>query len=258
MTGAGGILAGKVALVTGGSRGIGRAIVERFAAAGCKVAVVATTAEAAQAAAQAAIAAAPAAGVAGVEAHGWAADVRDGARAAEVAGEVLARWGRLDILVNNAGITRDNLLVRLSDDDIASVIDVNLKGALFFSRAVARPMTKARSGCILNVSSIVGLTGNAGQSNYAAAKAGLFGLTRSLAKELGGRGVRVNAIAPGYIQTDMTAGLPEAVKQASLQHIPLGRLGEPADIAAAALFLASDEGAYITGATLVVDGGMSL
>ena len=246
-----GELAGRVALVTGGSRGIGRAIVETFARAGCRVAVVATTAAGAEAGVQAAVAA-------GGEARGFAADVRDGARAAEIVGEVVQQWGRLDILVNNAGITRDTLLMRMSDEDIASVLDVNLKGSLFFCRAVARPMTKARGGCILNVSSIVGITGNAGQSNYAAAKAGLFGLTRSLAKELGGRGVRVNAIAPGYIQTDMTAGLSEEVRAESLKHIPLGRLGESADIARAALFLASDAGAYITGATLVVDGGMSL
>jgi len=244
-------LAGRVALVTGGSRGIGRAIVETFAAAGARVAVVATSEGGADEGCRAATSA-------GSEALGFAADVRDGARAAQIVTDVVAKWGRIDVLVNNAGITRDNLLLRLSDEDIASVLDVNLKGAMLFARAVARPMTKARGGCILNVSSIVGITGNAGQSNYAAAKAGLFGFTRSLAKELGGRGVRVNAIAPGYIQTDMTAGLSEELKAASLQRIPLGRLGEARDIARAALFLASDAGAYITGATLVVDGGMSL
>jgi 3-oxoacyl-[acyl-carrier protein] reductase len=244
-------LAGQVALVTGGSRGIGRAVVEALARAGARVAVVATSAEGAESGAQAARAL-------GAEAAGWAADVRDGARATAVVDEVLAQWGRLDLLVNNAGITRDGLLMRMSDDDIEAVVDVNLKGALYWCRAVARPMSKARSGCIVNVSSIVGLTGNAGQSNYAAAKAGLYGLTRSLAKELGGRGVRVNAIAPGYIETDMTSGLPEAVRQQSLQRIPLGRLGQGADIAHAVLFLASGAAGYITGATLVVDGGMSL
>ncbi|HZM01053.1 MAG TPA: 3-oxoacyl-ACP reductase FabG, partial [Planctomycetota bacterium] len=194
----------------------------------------------------------------GAEAAGWAADVRDGARASAVVDEVLQKWGRLDLLVNNAGITRDNLLMRMSDEELESVIDVNLKGTMYWCRAVARPMTKARGGCIVNISSIVGLMGSAGQSNYAASKAGLFGLTRSLAKELGGRGVRVNAVAPGYIQTDMTAGLPEAVKQQSLARIPLGRLGEGTDIARAVRFLASEDAGYITGATLVVDGGMSL
>ena len=244
-------LAGRVALVTGGSRGIGRAIVEELARAGCRIAVVATSTEGAEGSAAAARAR-------GVEAGGWAADVRDGARATAVVDEVLAKWGRLDLLVNNAGITRDGLLMRMADEDIESVIDVNLKGTMYWCRAVARSMTKARSGCIVNISSIVGLTGNAGQSNYAAAKAGLYGLTRSLAKELGGRGVRVNAIAPGYIQTDMTSGLPPAVKEQSLAHIPLGRLGDGVDIARAVLFLASDAASYITGATLVVDGGMSL
>ncbi|MBM3984903.1 MAG: SDR family oxidoreductase, partial [Planctomycetes bacterium] len=192
------------------------------------------------------------------EAAGFAADVRDPARAAAVIEEAGRRWGRLDVLVNNAGITRDNLLLRMSDADIADVIDVDLKAALFWCRAAARPLAKARSGSIVNVSSIVGLIGNAGQSNYAAAKAGLFGLTRSLAKELGGRGVRVNAVAPGYIQTDMTAGLPAEVRDASLRKIPLGRLGEGADIARAVRWLVSDEAAYVTGATLVIDGGMSL
>jgi 3-oxoacyl-[acyl-carrier protein] reductase len=172
--------------------------------------------------------------------------------------ELASRYEHLDILVNNAGITRDGLLMRMADEDIDAVIDVNLKAALFWCRAAARPLTKARGGSIVNVSSIVGLTGNAGQSNYAAAKAGLFGLTRSLAKELGGRGVRVNAVAPGYIQTDMTAGLPAEVREASLKKIPLGRLGEGADIARAVRFLVSEAGAYITGATLVVDGGLSL
>jgi 3-oxoacyl-[acyl-carrier protein] reductase len=244
-------LSGRVALVTGGSRGIGRAIVDGFSRCGCKVAVISTSEAGAEAAAAAAR-------ESGAEAAGWAADVRDPARATAVVEQVLAKWGKIDVLVNNAGITRDGLLMRMADEDIESVIDVVLKGALYWCRAVARPMTKARSGCIVNVSSIVGITGNAGQSNYAAAKAGIFGLTRSLAAEFGGRGVRVNAIAPGYIQTDMTAGLPEAVKEASLSRIPLGRLGEPSDIARAVLFLVSDEAAYVTGTTLVVDGGMSL
>jgi 3-oxoacyl-[acyl-carrier protein] reductase len=244
-------LSGQVALVTGGSRGIGLSIVQELARAGCRVAVVATSQPGADAGAEAAAAA-------GGEGQGYAADVRDSTRATEIAADVMERWGRLDILINNAGITRDNLLMRMADEDIESVIDINLKGALYYCRAVARPMTKARRGSIVNISSIVGITGNAGQSNYAAAKAGIFGLTRSLAAEMGGRGVRVNAIAPGYIQTDMTSELPEQVREASLKRIPLGRLGDPADIARAAIFLCSDAASYITGTTVVVDGGMSL
>jgi len=244
-------LSGQVAIVTGGSRGIGRAICEELSGAGCRVAVVATSESGAQGCAEALIAA-------GGEASAHAADVRDAARANAVVAEVLARWGRLDILVNNAGITRDNLLMRMSDEDIDAVIDVDLKGVLYWCRAAIRPMLKARAGAMINVSSIVGLTGNAGQSNYSAAKAGVYGVTRSLAQELGGRGVRVNAVAPGYIATDMTSGLPEEVRSASLARIPLGRLGEPRDIARAVRFLASPDAAYITGATLVVDGGMSL
>jgi len=244
-------LAGRTAIVTGGSRGIGRAIVEELGRSGCRVAVVATSQEGADAAAAVVTAA-------GGEAAGYAADVREPARAAAVVEDVIKRWGKLDILINNAGIARDNLLMRLADEDIESVLDVNLKAALYWCRAAARPLSKARGGSIVNVSSIVGITGNAGQSNYAAAKAGLFGLTRSLAKELGGRGVRVNAVAPGYIQTDMTSGLPAEIKEASLKRIPLGRLGEGADIARAVRFLVSEEAAYVTGITLVVDGGMSL
>ena len=244
-------LSGRTAIVTGGSRGIGRAIVDELARSGCRVAVVATTQEGADAAAAAVTAA-------GGEAAGYAADVRESARASAVVEDVIKRWGRLDILVNNAGVARDNLLMRLADEDIETVLDVNLKAALYWSRAAARPLLKAKGGSIVNVSSIVGITGNAGQSNYAAAKAGLFGLTRSLAKELGGRGVRVNAIAPGYIQTDMTAALPAEIRDASMKRIPLGRLGEGADIARAVRFLVSDEASYVTGITLVVDGGMSL
>jgi len=244
-------LSGKTAIVTGGSRGIGRAIVDELAKCGCRVAIVATSQEGADAAAAAVTAA-------GGEAAGYAADVRESARAVAVVEDVIKRWGKLDVLVNNAGITRDNLLMRLADEDIEAVLDVNLKAALFWCRAASRPLSKARGGSIVNVSSIVGITGNAGQSNYAAAKAGLFGLTRSLAKELGGRGVRVNAVAPGYIQTDMTSGLPAEIKEASLKRIPLGRLGEGADIARAVRFLVSEEANYVTGITLVVDGGMSL
>jgi 3-oxoacyl-[acyl-carrier protein] reductase len=244
-------LSGRTALVTGGSRGIGRATVEALAQAGCRVAVVATSeASAEQGAAVARDA--------GAEALAFAADVRDGARASEVVGKVMDAWSRVDILVNNAGVTRDGLLMKMSDEDIDTVIDIDLKGALMYARAVIRPMMKARGGSIVNISSIVGLVGSAGQSNYAAAKAGLFGVTRSLASEFGARGIRVNAIAPGYIQTDMTSGLGEEIKQQSLKQIPLARFGAAEDIAKGVLFLASDDSAYVTGSTLVIDGGMSL
>ncbi|RKY21403.1 MAG: 3-oxoacyl-[acyl-carrier-protein] reductase [Planctomycetota bacterium] len=244
-------LAGKVALVTGGSRGIGLGIVTALAAAGAKIVVVATSEASAQRGVDAAHAA-------GAEALAFAADVSDGDRASEVVKAVISQWGAVDVLVNNAGITRDMLLMKMSDEDIDRVIDVNLKGSLRWCRAVVRPMMKARAGSIINVSSIVALMGSPGQSNYAAAKAGMLGVTRSLAAELGGRGVRVNAIAPGYIQTDMTADLPDDLMQASLTRIPLGRLGLPEDIAKGVIFLASDQSSYITGTTLVIDGGMSL
>ena len=246
-----GDLTGKVAVVTGGSRGIGLAIVEELARAGCKVAAVATSQAGAERGAEAAAAA-------GGEGRACVADVSDPAQVQAVIEDVLGAWGHIDILVNNAGITKDMVLMRMSDEDISSVIDVNLKGSFYFCRAVARPMMKARSGSIINISSIVGINGNAGQSNYAAAKAGLFGMTRSLAAELGGRGIRVNAVAPGYIETDMTSGLPDDIKQASLGKIPLARFGAGADIARGVRFLASDEAAYVTGTTLVIDGGMSL
>lgn len=244
-------LQGKTALVTGGSRGIGSGIVQSLARAGAQVALTATSQESADA------------GVAlasecGPEVFGYAADVRDSARAQEVVSDLMEKWGHLDILVCNAGITRDGLLVRMTDEDFDDVIDTNLKGCLIYSRAVAKPMAKQRAGVIVNISSIVGITGNAGQSNYAAAKAGIFGFSKSLASELGGRGIRVNAVAPGYIQTDMTSELPEQVREQSLARIPLGRLGETHDIASAVNFLVSDAAAYITGTTLVVDGGLSL
>ena len=244
-------LAGQVAIVTGGSRGIGLSVVRELSAAGAAVAVVATSESSAARGAEAAR-------QAGADTLAFAGDVQDSERTGAIVAEILSAWGRVDILVNNAGITRDMLLMKMSDEDIDAVIDVNLKGALRWSRAVVRPMLKARSGAIVNVSSIVALVGSPGQSNYAAAKAGMLGMTRSLAVELGGRGVRVNAVAPGYIQTDMTAELPEEVSRASLGKIPLGRFGDPEDIARAVAFLASPDAAYITGATLVVDGGMSL
>ncbi|MFT7462253.1 MAG: 3-oxoacyl-[acyl-carrier protein] reductase [Pseudohongiellaceae bacterium] len=241
----------KIAIVTGGSRGIGLGVVKAFTEAGAKVAVVATSEGSAERGAAAARAM-------GGEALAFAADVRDGARATEIVGEIVGAWGGVDVLVNNAGITRDGLLMKMSEEDIDDVIDINLKGALRWCRAVVRPMMKRKGGSIVNISSIVGLIGSPGQSNYAAAKAGVMGVTRSLAAELGGRKIRVNSLAPGYIETDMTADLSEAVRKTSLESIPLRSFGEAADIASGALFLASEQARYITGTTLVIDGGMSL
>lgn len=242
---------GRSVLVTGGSRGIGRAVAEAFAAAGASVAVVATTAEGAEAGA----AACRAAGAPLATAH--AADVSDAAVVDRTVSAVLQEHGRLDVLVNAAGITRDGLLVRMGDEEFRRVLEVNLMGTFHCVRAVARPMMKARAGRIINVTSVVGLTGNAGQANYAASKAGVVAFSRSVAKELGSRGVTVNCIAPGYIETDMTANLPQEVKDLMLSRIPLGRAGRPGDIASAALFLASEAASWITGQVLVVDGGMT-
>ena len=244
------LLEGRVALVTGASRGIGRAIAERLAQRGARVACVATSAENAQ----------PVAGVcrdtAGA-AMALGVDVSDTAAVASCVDTVQKELGALDILVNNAGITRDQILMRMSEEDFDRVIAVNLKGAWNFTKAAARPLMKAK-GRIVNISSVVGLTGNAGQANYAAAKAGLFGLTLSTAKELASRGVCVNAIAPGFIETDMTANLPEAAATELSGSIPLKRIGTPTEVAHAVDFLVGPGGAYITGQTLVVDGGLSL
>jgi 3-oxoacyl-[acyl-carrier protein] reductase len=239
-------LTGRVAFVTGSTRGIGRSIADTLYAAGAKVAIVGRSQDAA-----AAIAA-----VLGDRAAGFACDVTDAAslRAAIAACE--ASLGAIDILVNNAGLVRDNLLIRMSDQEWDEVLSANLKGAFVATQAVIKGMMKRRHGRIINVTSVVGITGNKGQANYAASKAGLIGLTKSVAKEYAARGVLVNAVAPGFIDTDMTAALPEAARSALLEAIPLGRLGTPAEVAAAILFLASDLAAYVTGQTLVVDGGM--
>ena len=245
-------LRGRVALVTGGSRGIGAAVCAELGAAGAEVVVnYASSAGAAEAVC---------AGIrdGGGSATAVAGDISTPEGAATLVGEVESEVGPIAILVCNAGITRDNLIMKLSDDDWRAVVDTNLGGAFFTCRAVARPMLKRRAGAIVTMSSVVGVHGNAGQTNYAASKAGLIGLTKALAKELGGRGIRVNAIAPGYIATELTDALPEAAREAILGQTPLGRLGDPADVARAVRFLVSDAAAFVTGDVLAVDGGLGI
>ena len=239
-------LTGKNALVTGSTRGIGRAIAETLAKSGARVAVVGRDLEKAKEAAAAV----------GSGAQGFACDVTDTAAVAKLVSDVEAAFGSIDILVNNAGITRDNLVMRLKDEDWDGVQHANLRGAFASIRAVSRGMMKRRSGRIINVSSIVGIIGNKGQSNYAASKAGLIALTKSVAKELGSRNILVNAVAPGFIDTEMTAAMTPEARAALGQQIALERLGNPRDVAAAVAFLASDLASYITGQVLVVDGGM--
>ena len=239
-------LSGKVALVTGGSRGIGRAIAGRLHGAGAKVAIVARDEARARAAAAAL----------GERALAVAADVADAEQVARAVAEVEKTLGPVDILVNNAGVTRDGLLVRMSEADWDGVLDANLKGAFHTMKVVTRGMMKRRFGRVINISSVVGLMGNAGQANYAASKAGLIGLTRSVARELASRNILVNAVAPGFIDTDMTRELTEEQRTQLLAQIPLSRLGTGDDVANAVLFLASDLASYITGQVLVVDGGM--
>ena len=239
-------LDGKVAMVTGATRGIGRAIAEALAGAGAKVAVIGRD----QARAE------QAAGEIGRGARGYACDVTQQAAVEAAVGAIEKDLGAIDILVNNAGVTRDNVFLRLQDADFDVVLEANLKGAFRTIRAASRGMMKKRWGRIINITSVVGLIGNKGQANYAASKAGLVGLTRSIARELASRGITVNAVAPGFIETDMTAALTEDQRGALAKQIPLERLGQPADVAAAVLFLASEGAAYITGQVLTVDGGM--
>ncbi|MEP6730358.1 MAG: 3-oxoacyl-[acyl-carrier-protein] reductase [bacterium] len=239
-------LTGRTALVTGSTRGIGRAIAETLTGAGARVAVVGR---------DQAKAAEVAAGIGG-SAQGFGADVSEPASVVALVEGVEAAFGQIDILVNNAGLTRDNILFRIKDDDWDMVLDANLRGAFIAIRAASRGMMKRRWGRIINIASIVGLTGNKGQANYAASKAGLIGLTKSVAKELGSRNILVNAVAPGFIETDMTAAMTPEARTALSGQIPLDRLGSPQDVAGAVAFLASDYASYITGQVLVVDGGM--
>ncbi|WP_314620834.1 3-oxoacyl-[acyl-carrier-protein] reductase [uncultured Selenomonas sp.] len=244
------LLDGKTALVTGASRGIGRAVALALAAAGARVAINyagnVKAAEEVKAAVEAA----------GGTAILCQADVADSAAVEAMVAAVVKEFGTIDILVNNAGITRDTLLMRMKDEDFAKVLDTNLKGVFYCTKAVSKLMMKKRAGRIVNMASVIGLVGNAGQANYAAAKAGVIGFSKSVAKELASRGITVNVVAPGFIGTDMTADLPETVKEKALADIPLGKMGEPEDVANAVLFLASDQASYITGQVVNVDGGM--
>ncbi len=244
------ILSDKVAFVTGASRGIGRAIALRLAKDGAKVALNFATNSAKAEAVKHEI---ESAGGTVMLVQG---DVSNFETVTQLVKQVVDAWGRIDILVNNAGITRDNLLIKMSEDDFDRVISTNLKGVFNCTKAVTKLMMKQRSGRIVNMSSVVGLKGNISQANYAAAKAGIIGFTKSAAGELASRGVTVNAVAPGFINTDMTAALSEKVKEVMLQEIPAGRMGTPDDVANAVAFLVSDQAAYITGQVLSVDGGL--
>jgi len=242
-------LKGKVALITGGARGIGKSIGLLFAKEGADITVADVNLEEAQKTAAEIEAL-------GVKSLALAMDVTDYAKVEEAVNKILDKLGKVDILVNNAGITKDNLILRMSQAEWDAVLGVNLKGSFNCLKAVSRSMLKQHSGKIINVASIIGIVGNAGQANYSASKAGIIALTKSAAKEFSSRNINVNAVAPGFIQTDMTARLPEELKLKMKEAIPLGRFGSADDIAATCLFLASEEASYITGQTIVVDGGM--
>ena len=245
-----GRLVGKVAIVTGASRGIGREIALLFAKEGASVVLTARNAEALEAVGKEIEL------LGGVPPLLCALDVKDAQKIEELADKTLDKWKRVDILVNNAGVTKDGLFVRMSEDDWDEVLDINLKGTFLCMRAVSKIMMRQRHGKIINMASVVGITGNSGQANYAASKAGIIALTKCVAKELGSRNVMVNAIAPGFIDTEMTQGLTEEIKNSILKSIPIGTFGKPIDVAKVALYLASDESNFITGQVITVDGGM--
>ncbi len=244
-------LAERVAVVTGASRGIGRAIAVALGTAGAHVAAVATSLDNARQTADAIVAA-------GGRASAHACNVADAASVQALADEVVKTCGKVDILVNNAGVTRDGLLMRMSESDWDAVLDTNLKGAFLTVKAFSRQLLKSKCGRVVNVSSVIGIGGNAGQANYAASKGGLIAFTKALAKEFGGRGVTANAVAPGFIETDMTKGLEAAQRDAMVGNTSLGRPGTPADVAGPVLFLVSDLAAFVTGQVIAIDGGMRL
>ena len=243
------MLEGKIALVTGASRGIGKAISDMLGAQGASIIGTATSEAGATAISQRFA-------DAGLKGEGMRLDVSDDASVEAVVKQISETYGPVGILVNNAGITRDNLLMRMKNDEWDDVVNTNLSSVYRMSKACLRPMMKAKTGRIINIASVVGASGNAGQTNYAAAKAGMFGFTKSLAREVGSRGITVNAVAPGFIDTDMTRELPDAQRATLLASIPLGRLGQPEEIASVVTFLASDAAAYVTGETIHVNGGM--
>ena len=243
-------LGGQVAIVTGAARGLGRAIAETLAQSGAKVACVDVKAELLAETVSAIQAA-------GGTAMAWTCDVTDSERVSAVVEEVATTWGGLHILVNNAGITKDTLIMRMKDEQWDAVIAINLRGTFLFTRTASRYLMKAQRGRIINIASVSGITGNPGQANYSASKAGIIGLTRTVAKELASRGITVNAVAPGFIATEMTAALGEEILQEVRKQIPLGRLGDPQDVADAVLFLASEAAGFITGHVLTVDGGLT-
>jgi len=245
-----GILEGKVAIITGASRGIGKAIAQTFVNEGATVAFTYLSSEEKAKALEAELTAN------GGTAKGFKSNAAEFNAAQELADVVMEEFGQIDVLVNNAGITKDNLLMRMGEEDWDAVIDINLKSAFNLTKAVMRPMLKQRKGSIINMSSVVGVSGNAGQANYAASKAGMIGFTKSVAQELGSRNIRCNAIAPGFIETEMTASLDEAVVQGWRDNIPMKRGGTPEDVADVTVFLASDKSAYVTGQTINVCGGM--